>query len=219
MPHMSESQIFLDAEGTRIEGLYRDSAGGGAVVVTHPHPLYGGSMHNNVVEAVVRAYQSRGFATLRFNFRGVGQSQGSYSEGIGEQEDVSAALDWLTSAGKRPVDLAGYSFGAWVNALGAERFSAALRLIMVSPPVGFIDFSFLHSCDRLRLVVAGDRDDIGPPALIRKLLPGWSPGARFEVVQGADHFYSGKTRDLEGIIRAFLDEPPQASETPSPPIR
>jgi hypothetical protein len=206
MAKTPETQVVMDAEGARIEGLYRDSTGDRAVVVTHPHPLYGGSMHNNVVEAVVQAYQSRGFATLRFNFRGVGRSEGAYSEGIGEQKDVSAALELLASAGKRLIDLAGYSFGAWVNALGAERFAAAGRLIMVSPPVGFIDFSFLRSCDRLRLIVAGDADDIGPPAAVRKMLPGWNPGARFEVVQGADHFYSGKTRELGRIIREFLDQ-------------
>lgn len=176
-----------------------------AVLVTHPHPLYGGEMNNNVVEAVIDAYGKRGFTTLRFNFRGVGRSEGSHDNGEGEQEDVGAGLALLNSLGKKRIDLAGYSFGAWVNARGVEKFHLAHRLVMVSPPVGFVDFGFLKQSAKIRLVIAGSDDEIAPPRLIETLISGWNPEAVFRVLGGADHFYSGKTGDLKSIIGEFLD--------------
>ncbi|RLJ02607.1 MAG: alpha/beta hydrolase, partial [Candidatus Aenigmatarchaeota archaeon] len=113
---MKEEKVFFQAGDVKIEGMLYNAPGEKGAVVTHPHPLYGGDMHNNVVETVVQAYREKGYATLRFNFRGVGRSTGSYDEGIGEQEDVRAALAYLTGTGKTSIDLAGYSFGAWVNA-------------------------------------------------------------------------------------------------------
>ncbi|MBW1818152.1 MAG: alpha/beta hydrolase [Deltaproteobacteria bacterium] len=202
---MAEEAVTIEVDGLRIEGLYDPAPGARAVVVTHPHPLYGGSMVNNVVEDVVRAYKAAGYATLRFNFRGVGRSGGTYGEGIGEQDDVSAALAYLASMGKPSIDLAGYSFGAWVNAMGVDRFEAAGRLIMVSPPVGFLDFSFLQYCEKIQLVIAGSADDIGPPDKIRQMLPKWNPQARLEVISGADHFYGGKGDDIARIIQSFLN--------------
>ncbi len=111
-----EEHIFFYSGGLKLEGLLDAHAGQKAVVVTHPHPLYGGSMHSNVVEAVLRAYAGKGYTTLRFNFRGAGASEGVHEKGIGEQEDVGAALAFLREKGKSAIDLAGYSFGAWVNA-------------------------------------------------------------------------------------------------------
>jgi len=173
--------------------------------VTHPHPLYGGEMHSNVVEAVVRAYREKGYATLRFNFRGVGQSQGSYDEGVGEQADVAAALAYLAELGKTSIDLAGYSFGAWVNAQCTEALSDIHRMVMVSPPVNFMDFSFFRQCPKLRLVVAGSEDDIAPPAMIQEMLPVWNPNAVFKVIKGADHFYWGQTGEIEAVIGDLID--------------
>ncbi|MDZ7698565.1 MAG: alpha/beta hydrolase [Deltaproteobacteria bacterium] len=141
---MDEAKISFDAGGLTIEGLLGGDVSGGAVVITHPHPLYGGEMHNGVVDAVVRACRQKGLATLRFNFRGVGQSQGHYDEGIGEQDDVRAAVSYLDELGAPAIDLAGYSFGAWVNASAIGSLASVNRLIMVSPPVNFMDFSFLN---------------------------------------------------------------------------
>ena len=202
---MTEKNIFFESKGENIEGLVYESSGERAVVVTHPHPLYGGDMYNNVVEALVKAYQEKGYTTLRFNFRGAGRSSGSYDEGVGEQEDVRAALNYLRGLGKTHYDLAGYSFGAWVNALGLNSFDQVKRMIMVSPPVNFIDFSFFEYCPKLQLVIAGSDDVIAPPDTIRELLPSWNSEASFEVIKGADHFYWGKSKDLKMIIQKFLD--------------
>jgi alpha/beta superfamily hydrolase len=203
---MKEEEVFFQAGDVKIEGLLYNAPGERGVVVSHPHPLYGGDMHNNVVETIVQAYRDKGYTTLRFNFRGMGQSTGSYDEGIGEQEDVRAALACLGGMGKTSIDLAGYSFGAWVNALGLKGFEQARRTVMVSPPVNFLDFSFLDYNEKIRLVIAASRDDIGPPDMIREMIPVWNPEARFSIIQGADHFYWGKNGDIKRIIHEFLEE-------------
>jgi alpha/beta superfamily hydrolase len=156
------------------------------------------------VEAVVEAYREKGYSTLRFNFRGTGASQGSYDNGKGEQEDVAAALGYLDGLGKKEIDLAGYSFGAWVNALGIEKFHQARRLIMVSPPVNFIDFRFLKQNAKIRLVIVGTDDEIAGREAVEKMLPTWNPEAKLEIIEGGDHFYGGKTGRLKSIISEFL---------------
>ncbi len=202
---MKEERVFIQAGEVKIEGMVDNAPGKKAVIVTHPHPLYGGDMSNNVVEAVVQAYRQKGYTTFRFNFRGVGQSEGNYDEGIGEQEDVRAGLSYLNGLGKSSIDLAGYSFGAWVNALGLKSFDHAKRIIMVSPPVNFIDFSFLGYDAKIQLVIAGSEDDIAPPGMIKGMLKDWNPEVHFSIIQGADHFYGGKTDELKKIIRNFID--------------
>jgi len=203
---MSEEKIFLQSEGLRIEGLLNDSPGKEAVVVTHPHPLYGGEMLNNVVESIISAYQQKGFTTLRFNFRGVGLSEGIHGQGVGEQEDVRAALAYLSQRGKSALDLAGYSFGAWVNAMGLESFDQVKRLVMVSPPVAVIDFSFLKLNPKIKLIISGSNDDIAPPSMIEGMLPAWNPEAEFRVIHGIDHFYWGGTKEVEETIKNFLEK-------------
>ncbi|SPD73656.1 conserved hypothetical protein [uncultured Desulfobacterium sp.] len=203
---MPEEKIFFQSGGLKIEGLLHQSEGEGAVVVTHPHPLYGGNMHNNVVHSIINAYQQRGFTTLRFNFRGVGLSEGDHGQGIGEQQDVKSALTYVSGLGKSQVDLAGYSFGSWVNALGLAGFDNVKNLIMVSPPVAFIDFSFLGYNPKIKLVIAGSNDDIAPPNMIEKMLPTWNPEAEFMIIPGIDHFYWGGTDQVESIISNFLDK-------------
>jgi len=200
---MGEERIFFDAEGLKIEGLFENLGGEKGVVISHPHPLYGGSMHNNVVKAVAQVYKEQGYSTLRFNFRGVERSEGDFGNGVGEQEDVKAALKTL---GKKSMDLAGYSFGAWVNALGLAKFEEAQRLIMVSPPVSFIDFSFLQYSPKIKLVICGTRDEIAEYKKVEKMLPKWNDQALFRVIQGADHFYSGYEEELIDIIGEFLGE-------------
>jgi len=201
---MTEEKISIPCEGLIIEGLIDDSPGEKAVVITHPHPLYGGNMYNNVVESIMQAYCQEGYTTLRFNFRGVGLSQGNYDQGIGEQEDVRAALTYLCELEKSSIDLAGYSFGVWVNALGLKSFEPAKRMIMVSPPVNFIDFSFLDYSNKIQLIISGSEDDIAPPALIKDMVPTWNPKADFRIIQGADHFYWGKTGEISATIQCFL---------------
>jgi hypothetical protein len=201
---MAEERILLEAEGLKIEGLLEKLEGEKGVVVSHPHPLYGGSMHNNVVKAVAQAYKEQGYSTLRFNFRGVGLSEGDYDNGTGEQQDVHAALRHLAKLGKAKIDLAGYSFGSWVNALGIDVFKEAGRLIMVSPPVDFIDFGFLKHSAKIQLVICGTLDDIAGYRNVERMLPSWNDKATFRVIEGADHFYLGYEDEVKNIIGEFL---------------
>lgn len=187
-----------------IEGLLDQRAGDKGVVISHPHPLYGGNMYAAGVESIVHAYWKKGYTTLRFNFRGVGSSQGRYENGMGEQQDVRAALSFLSETGLETIDLAGYSFGAWVNAHAVLQDSSVERMVMVSPPVGFMDFKQVAAVDCLKLVVTGSQDQIAPPELIKKMLPDWNPEARFEVIEGADHFYGGYLERLEAVLDAYL---------------
>jgi alpha/beta superfamily hydrolase len=201
---MAEERVFLEADGLKIEGLFEDCQGEKGVVISHPHPLYGGSMHNNVVKAVAQAYREKGYSTLRFNFRGVGLSEGDYDNGNGEKEDVHSALRYLSKLGKTKIDLAGYSFGSWVNALGIEAFKEAERLIMVSPPVDFIDFGFLKYSPKIQLIICGTLDDIAGYKKVEKMLPLWNREATFRVIDGADHFYLGYEDEMKSIIKEFL---------------
>jgi alpha/beta superfamily hydrolase len=201
---MDEELICFMAGAIKIEGLHQALPGDKGVVISHPHPLYGGSMHNNVVESLVQAYQQAGYTTLRFNFRGVGGSQGEYDNGQGEQEDVKAAVHYLGERGKNAVDLAGYSFGAWVNALARPEKDTVQRMVMVSPPVAFLDFGSAEPLPQLQLVIAGSRDEIAPPELIKTILPNWSSSARLEIIEGADHFYGGHTGKLESILADYF---------------
>ncbi len=188
-----------------LEGLWQAGTTDKGVVITHPHPLYGGTMRNPVVEAIQKAYHLNGYATLRFNFRGVGGSQGDFDKGNGEQEDVRAAIATIQDRGAHAVDLAGYSFGAWVNAAtAASECKAIASMLMVSPPVGFIEFKNVSALSCLKLVVTGSRDDIAPVDQIRALLPAWNPDALFEIIDGCDHFYAGYLERLQAILTSFL---------------
>jgi len=202
---MVEEPVLFKSIDMNMEGLFHEMQGDQGVVITHPHPLYGGNMYNNVVESLARMYQLAGYSTLRFNFRGVGSSEGEYDTGVGEQEDVKAALFYLTQRGKKVLDLAGYSFGSWVNALAISKVDSVDRMVMVSPPVAFMDFSSVGLTPQIKLVVAGSRDQIAPPEVIENILTSWNPEAHLVVIDGADHFYAGHTGKLKSVLAAYLN--------------
>jgi hypothetical protein len=200
-----EEKIILSSGRYRLEGYWQAGAKGKGVVITHPHSLYGGTMDNPVVETVQSAYQQNGYATLRFNFRGVGGSQGNFDNGMGEQDDVRAAIAYVENMNFRAVDLAGYSFGAWVNAgVAADSSTSIKSMMMISPPVGFIEFENTNALDCLNLVVTGSRDEIAPVNQIRDLLPAWNPDAHLEIIDGCDHFYIGYLEKLQSILSRYL---------------
>ena len=203
---MVEEPVFFESTNIKIEGLFCLMPGDRGVVITHPHPLYGGNMYNNIVESLVRVYQLVGYTTLRFNFRSVGSSEGEYDNGVGEQEDVKAALHYLIQRGKKVLDLAGYSFGSWVNALAISEVDTVDRMVMISPPVAFMDFNSVGPTPQIQLVVAGNQDQIAPPEVIKNLLPAWNPRAHLEVIDGADHFYVGYTGKLESLLAAYFKD-------------
>jgi len=202
---MAEEKVFINSGDLRIEGLLEDLSGDRGVVVTHPHPLYGGEMDNPVVEALVQAFGEAGYTTLRFNFRGVGGSEGEYDEGRGEQGDVKAALNLLEGLGKSHVFLAGYSFGAWVNFMGLDKYENVRGLVMVSPPVRLLDFKGSLFGPKVKLVITGSNDDIADPEGVRGNLMNWNPEAVLRVIEGADHFYWGKAHAIKEIIKEYLE--------------
>lgn len=193
-------KVRFFSENYEIEGLLNKKNEKKGVVVTHPHPLYGGDMYNLVVETIVHVYNIKGYSTLKFNFRGVGRSQGKYDNGDGEQKDVLAAISLLRDMGMEQIDLAGYSFGAWVNAHAVQEDVSVKNMVMVSPPVGFMDFRTIGPMDCLKFVVTGSRDDIAPADAVEKMRSVWNSSARFEVIDGADHFYGGYLNQLESVL-------------------
>jgi alpha/beta superfamily hydrolase len=196
----SAERIVFPSGGVELEGLIERGSGDFGAVVAHPHPLYGGNMNNPVVEIIHQAYRNKGYTTLRFNFRGTGSSQGRYDNGIGEQDDLMAAVELLRNRGLETIELAGYSFGAWVTALTAQAQAWSLPMVWVSPPVGFIDFNPVGGLPGLKFIVTGSADDIAPPDVIRRMLQTWNPAVRFETIDGSDHFYSRHTRQLEDVL-------------------
>lgn len=197
---MREDTVRFRSGPYEIEGLFHAGDSINGAVITHPHPLYGGTMANPVVAAIAAAYQTRGYATLRFNFRGTGRSTGTYDQGTGEQVDVTAAMAYMKSTGVREVHLSGYSFGAWINAMALQGTLAVQGMTMVAPPVAFIKFADGLRLPMLSTVVTGSRDDYAPPDRIRPLMAQWSPEARMEIVDGADHFFFGFMEDLTRIL-------------------
>jgi hypothetical protein len=200
-----EERVFFTSDDFRIEGMLEIASPARGVVITHPHPLYGGDMDNPVVIAVRRAYLGQGLSTLRFNFRGVGRSAGRHDNGAGERRDVHAALAFLSGRGVTDIDLAGYSFGAWVNA-GAD--GGFQRMVMISPPVAFISFDLPAPIPSLHLIVTGGRDEIAPPRMISAYRDQWNPGAGFEVLPDADHFYTGHFGALQDTITGYIETHP-----------
>jgi uncharacterized protein len=196
-----EDVIDFTSGGLRLVGALARAAGGKAAIIAHPHSLYGGDMDNPVVRAIQQAYRHQGFSTLRFNFRGVGASEGRFDNGVGERADVQAALTYAADLGMTDIDLAGYSFGAWVNAGVRDGFQ---RMVMVSPPLAFMDFGPPAPILNLGLIVTGDLDEIAPPAMIDRYRARWNPRAAFEVIPGADHFYTGFLETLAHKIAAHI---------------
>jgi alpha/beta superfamily hydrolase len=181
-------------------------------VVCHPHPLFGGTMHNKVVFRTAEAFQHAGFATLRFNFRGVGGSPGTHDDGRGEQDDARAALDYLVSLYPGvPLALSGFSFGGGV-CLSYGPTDPRVRLLWaVAPGVGRRDFSHLALCDVPKGVVQGTADELCPLADLEAAWPGWAdPKAKY-LIEGADHFFVQRLPEMQAALQTFLEAPETAA--------
>ena len=200
---MNEEQIIFPAGPHQLEGCYAPTAGlERGAVVAHPHPLMGGSLENNVVEALVETFFQQGYATLRFNFRGVGRSGGRYDEGVGEQDDLLAAADALRQRGVREAVFAGYSFGAWIVANLLRRMPLPGDGVLVSPPIDLMDFSFSGLDGKIRLILAGDRDPYCD--VVRLTERSARIQAPVRLIPGADHFYFGRERELSAALAEYL---------------
>ncbi|MFH2131742.1 MAG: alpha/beta fold hydrolase [bacterium] len=199
-----EEPILFTSDALRIEGLCEQKSTSRAVIITHPHPLYGGDMYNAVVSTIQKTYADAGYTTLRFNFRGVGQSDGHFDNGIGEQTDLKAAREFLSAKGITSIDLAGYSFGSWVAASVACQMDLFEHVILVSPPVSFMDFSGISHVRHLRLTIVGDRDDFADLATLKERLSVLNATSPLEILSNTDHFYSGSLDNLSIAIKAGI---------------
>jgi alpha/beta superfamily hydrolase len=198
-----EEQVHIKAGEVSLEARFIPGASTSGVVVTHPHPLYGGSMDNNVVWTAVRAYGDQGWSTLRFNFRGVGASTGSYGDGLAEVEDVAGAVAYLASRVTGPCYLVGYSFGAAVAARALLEGLRVAGAVLISPPIAFMDLDFLPETPGLNLIVVGDEDDLCPLAEVEDLCRRRQPPVDLRVVSGADHFFGGREEGLYRILKDY----------------
>jgi len=200
-----EERVTVEVEGgPRLEArLGLVDPGRGGLVLCHPHPLYGGDMDNPVVVRAAEVAREAGLATLRFNFRGVGASEGSHDNGRGEQDDVRAALATLRARLARgPVGLAGYSFGAWVSSRVAVPAAGLTALGLIAPPLSMFGFDTLDPDGLSLLVAAGTRDPYCPLADLDRLAARLPDGA-ITRIEGADHFFFGKLFPLGEAVRRW----------------
>jgi alpha/beta superfamily hydrolase len=205
--------LFLDGPAGRLEALLNTGAEGAghAALVCHPHPLYGGTLHNKVVFHAMKALNNLGYPVLRFNFRGAGLSQGEHDHGIGEADDVRTALDWVDREFHLPMIFAGFSFGAAVG-LGVACADARVETVIgLGLPVDAVedrvyDFAFLKDCAKPKLFVSGDRDQFGPRPKLESLVKTLADPKKLVIVEGADHFFEGRLRELRGAIEVWLRE-------------
>src|SRR5271170_4516381 len=206
---MNEIQVSFRTGDLTLEGLLANpGANAPAAVVCHPHPLYGGSMYNNVVDAILGAMWQGGYATLRFNFRGVGASEGEHDGGPGEVDDAVAAMAFLLSqpgVRQEGAVMAGYSFGAMVAlSAGYERAEIA-RIVAVAIPLAMADARVPDGASKPVLLVSGDRDSYSPLAGLRALKAKIGDSARLEIVAGTDHFFGGCEAELSRAIVGALN--------------
>jgi len=198
-----EEQVSIPGAGVTLEGVLATGTAPGGVVITHPHPLFGGSMANNVVWTATRAFGARGLAALRFNFRGVGRSTGTYGGGTEETADVAAALALLESRTSGPYYIVGYSFGAYVAGQALLDGLDVDGAIFISPPIAFMDLSFLPRVPGLKLIAVGDRDALCPLESLEALMAASRTKPVIKVVQGVDHFWGGGEEELFRALRDF----------------
>lgn len=195
-----EQKVAIPCGDIELEGRFQPASGKKGVVIAHPHPLYGGSMANPVVETITRTYARRGYSTLRFNFRGVGASGGTFGNGRGEQKDILACINYLDAEGTQVTDLAGYSFGTWVLAKLSPLPDGIKRMLLVSPPLAFMDFSNVKPRLPNIRAITGSLDDFAPPREVEKWLASCGTTNNMTIIQDADHFYSSRLHQLENAV-------------------
>ena len=210
--------LFLNGPAGRLEALLNAGASTAthAAVVCHPHPLFGGTLHNKVVFHTMKALNSFGFPVLRFNFRGTGLSEGEHDYGKGEIEDVQTALDWLDAEYHLPLIFGGFSFGAAIGlrpACADPRVDAVIGLGVPVAPVAadnedprVYTFEFLHDCAKPKLFVSGARDQFGPRAKLQALADSVPEPKKLVIIEGADHFFEGRLHELRNAVESWIKE-------------
>ena len=206
-------EVIINGPEGRIEGRYLHAQETNAPIalMLHPHPQHGGTMNNKVVYSLYQTFVARGFSTLRFNFRGVGRSQGAYTGGEGELSDAATALDWLQTynPNARFCWIAGFSFGAWIGMQLLMRRPEITGFISVAPPANLFDFTFLAPCPASGLMVHGDKDELVPHESVKRLVDKLSAqrgiAIDYKIVQGANHFFAGHIDEMIKHVDDYLD--------------
>lgn len=206
-------ELIINGPAGRLEGRYHQASASDAPValILHPHPLHGGSMNNKVTYLTYQAFVQKGFTVMRFNFRGVGRSEGVYDEGEGELSDAATFLDWLQAfrPNARSFWVSGFSFGAWVGMQLLMRRPEVRGFISIAPPANMYDFSFLAPCPISGMIIHGSQDDIVPPEsvklLIEKLSKQRGITITHDIISGAGHFFKEHMLELNQQILQYLD--------------
>jgi alpha/beta superfamily hydrolase len=207
---MKKTRVSFPSGELFLEGILAIPEGAGpfpAVIVCHPHPLYGGSMDNNVVYSLSETLTQASLASFKFNFRGVGGSQGEFGQGIGEQEDVEAAISFISTLKKvdsERIGLAGYSAGAGFALPVGLNDDRIIALAAISPPLPMFDFDFLKSCPKPKLLISGSRDDLIPIDQFLEFCQNLPEPKECESIEGADHFWWGYETHLAAKVTAFF---------------
>ena len=207
-------EVILPGAAGRIEGRYSPGKSETAPIalILHPHPKAGGHMNNPVAVTLYQLFVKRGFATLRYNSRGVGKSQGEFDSGIGELADAATALDWLQASNPAASQtwVAGYQFGAYIGMQLLMRRPETDGFISVSAPANMYDFSFLAPCPASGLFLHGTADTIVPPPeverVVAKLRTQKGIVIDYDLIEGASHFWENNMADVEGHVSAYLDK-------------
>ena len=198
---------FIDGPAGRIEAIIKDPAArvSRAAIVCHPHPLFGGTMHNKVVFRIARAFQNAGFAVLRFNFRGTGKSEGQHDNGLGEQDDLRAVIEFAQQRyPEAEIWLAGFSFGSAVLLRAAACDERVRAFIAAGVPLSKYDFSGLLKCNKPKLFVHGSQDEYGAASDLEKLFATLDEPKELRIIDGADHFFEGALTELSDAVSRFI---------------
>ena len=206
-------EVIFNGPDGRLEGRYHHSSADDAPIalILHPHPQQGGTMNNRVVFEVYQTFVRRGFSTLRFNFRGVGRSQGEYDEGMGELSDAAAALDWLQSQNPDASQcwISGFSFGAWICMQLLMRRPEIDSFVALAPPADKYDFAFLAPCPASGLFVHGAKDTMVPEESVEALAIKLQAQKRitidYNIIDGANHFFHDKVDQLTAHVEEYLE--------------
>jgi alpha/beta superfamily hydrolase len=203
-----KGNLFIEGPAGRIEAILKEPAAQvtRAAIIAHPHPLFGGTMHNKVVYRIAKAFFERGFATLRFNFRGAGQSQGVHDQGRGEREDLRAAIEFIKQKhADADLWIAGFSFGAWVMLRSGCEDRGIRALVAAGAPVSKYDLAGQVVCDKPKLFVQGAMDEFGSVADLEKLAAELNGQNTIAMIEGADHFFEGRLDEMARAVGEFID--------------
>ncbi|MGL4495455.1 MAG: alpha/beta hydrolase [Beijerinckiaceae bacterium] len=207
-------EVIFNGPDGRLEGRYHPAKKKGAPIalLLHPHPQFGGTMNNQIIYNLYYAFAQRDFAVLRFNFRGVGRSQGVFDHGAGELSDAAAAMDWAQALNPdaRACWIAGVSFGAWIGMQLLMRRPEVEGFISIAAPANRFDFTFLAPCPSSGLFVHGSEDRVAPAkeviSVIEKVKVQKGIVLEHETVEGANHFFENKVDELVGVVGGYLDK-------------